>query len=147
MILQINLIRPSLLLRRQYPNHRRLIIRFKNRPILKLSRQQLPRFIPNLPFRPHRSPNVNQIQRPLTIPQQKTPRIQPDPILLIVNHLIPPVHHQVPILIPLPRHLKRHIRKHRITIHPPQKLHFRMTQQQLPNQRQFRPETGHFRIQ
>ncbi|KAG4394001.1 hypothetical protein GLYMA_03G213350v4 [Glycine max] len=67
-ILKINLTLPLVPLLSQQINHCRLIISFKNRPILKLTREHFPSFISNFPFGPHWSPSIKNIQRPLTIP-------------------------------------------------------------------------------
>ncbi|PON80356.1 hypothetical protein PanWU01x14_008060 [Parasponia andersonii] len=145
--LQINLLTPQISLLIQKIDHGGLIIGLENRPPLELPSENLPCFVSDLPLRPHRSPSVENVERPLAIPQQKASSIKPNPVLIIVNHLVPPVHNKIVILVPLPRYLESHIGKHSITVHPPQKLDLGMRQQKLPNQRKLRPETRHFGVE
>ncbi|KAM3754615.1 hypothetical protein ACB098_03G179400 [Castanea mollissima] len=82
-ILNKHLIHPLILPRNQQVYQCRLIVRLKSRPTLQIRRQNLPSLVSNSPLRPHWSPSIKQIQRPLTIPKQKTPSIQSNPRLLI----------------------------------------------------------------
>ncbi|KAG5121228.1 hypothetical protein AAZX31_14G081100 [Glycine max] len=46
-----------------------------------------------------------------------------------------------------PKTLQGHAGEHCITIHPPEKLHFRVRQQELPNQRKLGPKPCHLSVQ
>ncbi|EXB56091.1 hypothetical protein L484_001920 [Morus notabilis] len=72
------------------------------------------------------SPSVEYVQRPLAIPKQEAFGVGTDPVLLIVNHLVPTVHYEVVIFIPLPWNLKRHVREDRVIVHPLEELNLQM---------------------
>lgn len=81
--------------------------------------------------RPPVDPRLDGVERPLAIPDQKTPR-------RIVEARA--VDHEVVVLVPLPRDLERHVREHRVALHPPQELHVGPGQQHRPDNPKLRAE-------
>ncbi|RDX80141.1 hypothetical protein CR513_39351, partial [Mucuna pruriens] len=71
-ILKKHLLHPLVLFGEKQIYQRRLIVGLKSGPSLEIGGQDLPGLLTNRPLGAHGSPSIKQIQRPLTIPKQKT---------------------------------------------------------------------------
>jgi len=125
-ILKKHLIHPLLLLGQQQVYQCRLIVGLKCWPPLEIGRQDLAGLLPNRPLGTHGSPIIKQIQRPLTVPKQKTPSIHRNPRLLVKQQIRVSMKNQIIRIVLRHGKLKHHISKKSITIHPPNPLNLGM---------------------
>ncbi len=127
------------------------------RTAMEVSEKQVPRreekrttptcFVSNGAFGTHGSPSIKKVESPLTVANEEAPGVETSPALLLVHKLIKAMHDEVVVLVLLQRNLEQHVREHGITVHPPYPFHFRMTQHELSDQGELRPEPGHFLVQ
>jgi hypothetical protein len=92
---------------------RRLIISLESRPSLQISRQNLPGLVPNRSLCRQNLPSIEQIQRPLAVPEQKTAGVQRNPGLLIEQQIWVPMKSGYPrnsrLLAPTVRTRRTHL--------------------------------------
>nr|CAB3496185.1 unnamed protein product [Digitaria exilis] len=79
--------------------------------------------------------------------QQEAAGVEPNPILVVVDHLVPAVHDEVIRPVALPRELECHVGEHGVGVHPPEELDLRVRQEQRPDERELGPEAGHLGVE
>ncbi len=104
-------------------------------------------FVSDDAFGAHGSPGIKEIQSPLTVADEEGTSIEAGPALLLEHKLIKAMHDKIVFLVFLKRNLEQHIREHGIAIHPPDPLHLRMPEHQLPDERKLSPKPSHLCIQ
>jgi hypothetical protein len=132
-ILKVNLITPFLALRREDVHHGRLIVGLEYLPILQGLGQHLAGFNADRALWPHWRPGIQLVKRPLAVAQQEAAGVEPDPILVVVDHLVPAVHDEVLRPVALPRELECHVGEHGIRVHRPEELDLRVREEQRPH--------------
>ncbi|KAG6550126.1 hypothetical protein Mapa_008082 [Marchantia paleacea] len=144
--LQISLLGPLLLLRQEQVDECGLIVSFEFRSAVQIFRQQLATFRPGLAFGAIRSPGVQDVQRPLTVPNEKASRVETNPAPLLVQQVIPAVQNHVVVFVLVHGKLELHVGEERVAVHPPNPLDLRVTEHKLAQKWKFGPETRHFHI-
>jgi hypothetical protein len=147
LVLQEHLGRPPRLLCEQQVDERALVVGLERGPPGERGREHLPGLHAHRALGTHGSPSVQQIQRPLTVPEQEAARVEPHPALLRVDHLVEAVQHHVHVAVLGHGELEHHVREHGVGVHPPQPLHLRVRQHELAQQRQLGPEPSHLVVQ
>ncbi|GJN31212.1 hypothetical protein PR202_gb19578 [Eleusine coracana subsp. coracana] len=146
-ILKVHLITPFLTLCSEDIHHRRLIISLEHRPILQELGEHLSSLNTDRTLWSHWRPGVEHVKRPLAVAQQEAAGVEPNPILVVVDHLIPAVQDEVVRAVALPGQLKRHVGEHGVGVHPPQELDLRVREEQGADERELGPESGHLGVE
>ncbi|KAL2652924.1 hypothetical protein R1flu_021052 [Riccia fluitans] len=68
---------------------------------------------------PLRSPSIQEVQTPLTVPNQKAPGVETYTSLVLVHLFVPSVNHHVELRVLLDRQLELHVGEERVAVHPP----------------------------
>ncbi len=83
----------------------------------------------------------------MTVADEEGTSIEAGPALLLEHKLIKAMHDKIVFLVFLKRNFEQHIREHGIAIHPPDPLHLRMPEHQLPDEGKLSPKPSHLCIQ
>lgn len=145
--LEIDLVPPSVALGGEEVDHGGLVVGFKERAFLQIGGEDLAGLDAGLAFRPHRSPHVEEVKRPLAIAEKEAASVEADPVVFFVHPIIPSVHDEVVVGVTVPGDLEGHVSKHGVTVHPPQELHLRVGEEERADQGELGPEAGHFGVE
>jgi hypothetical protein len=146
-ILKVHLVTPFLTPCSKDVYHGRLIISLKHRPILQVLGQNLPGLNTDRALWSHWCPCIKEIKRPLAVAQQEAACVEANPVLVVVDHLIPAVHDEVVGAVPLPWQLECHVGEHGVGVHPPEELDLRVREEQRAEERELGPESGHLGVE
>ncbi|KAG6553051.1 hypothetical protein Mapa_005388 [Marchantia paleacea] len=146
-ILEIDLGRVLLLLRVEQVDDGRLIVGLHLGPIGQHLGEHPPRIVPDVPIRPERNDGVEEIQRPLAVPDDHVPGIETHEALLLEHHLLRPPHDQIVLLVALERRLEHHVREHGVAVHPPDPLGLGVRQHHGPDHGDFPPPPRQLLVQ
>jgi hypothetical protein len=144
--LQVDLVPPFFPLRYQQIHQCRLVVGFELRPADERAREQFPGVEADFTLRSHRRPCVQDVERPLAVTKQEAAGVKADPVLAIVDELLPSVHDEVVVLVALEGELKDHVCEHGVTVHPPDKLHLRVGKHELADERKLGPKPRHLTV-
>lgn len=145
--LKVDLVAPLVTLSGENVNHGRLVISLEHRPVLQECSEDLAGLDSSRTFRPHRSPNIEEIQRPLAIAKQEAASVEPDPVLIIIHHLVPSMHNEIVVRVAIPGELEGHVGEHSVGVHPPKVLNFRVGEKQGADQGELSPKPSHLGIE
>eukprot|EP00268_Persea_americana_P035279 TRINITY_DN3480_c0_g2_i1.p2 TRINITY_DN3480_c0_g2~~TRINITY_DN3480_c0_g2_i1.p2 ORF type:complete len:395 (+),score=55.19 TRINITY_DN3480_c0_g2_i1:1305-2489(+) len=147
LILKENFIRPLIFLEDEEVDERRLVVGLEGGAALEISSQEPPRLVADGALGPHWRPVVEQIERPLAVPEEEAASVDPDPRVLVEDEIWVPMENEIVRIVLLQWDLENHVGEESITVHPPDPLHLRMRQHQPSDQGQLGPVPGQLPIE
>ncbi|TVU26914.1 hypothetical protein EJB05_29485, partial [Eragrostis curvula] len=136
--LDVHLLHPLVFFSEEHVDERRLVVGAERRPAGEVGGEHLPGLDADGAFGPHLHPRVEQVERPLAVPEEEDPGVERDPRPLL---------EQVGVPVDDKRKLERHVGEDGVAVDPPDPLHLRVGQHEAPGQRDLGPVPGQVRVQ